>query len=315
MLKIRLGTPDDYASYITLIKLIRPESPLTVDYFFQQDAKRDPKCLAGYFVAEDEGEFLGYTNYEQNAELYHPQKFWMSVRVMPEHRRKGIGTALFDTLLSASQEHQAISLHTTLQEDNPAGLQFAKKRGFVITGTRYPSRLDPGSFDSAPYQELFAKLEEAGIRLHSVASLASDPERDAKLLAIQTLIERDVPLPVPLTELTLEQYRKAYIENPQLVVDASMVAVHQGRYVGLTMTFKEGTDSLLNAVTGVHPEYRGKGIATALKVRVAEYAKAHQFLQISTVNDEVNTAILRVNDKMGFVRQPAQYWLDLDLQK
>jgi mycothiol synthase len=232
---------------------------------------------------------------------------------MPEHRQKGIGSALFDRLLSALKEHQAITLHTSLQEDNPAGLHFAQKCGFEISTTRYPSILETATFDASPYDALFARLEAEGIQFFSYASLASDPERDEKMLVLQTVLEQDVPLPIPATPLSLEQYRKEFLLNPRFDPEASMIAIHQGNYVGLTIVFREINQILGIDFTGVASSYRGKGIATALKVRMAQFARANHLPSIHTTNDAVNAAILGVNDKMGFVRQPATLWLDLNL--
>ncbi|HEU5317585.1 MAG TPA: GNAT family N-acetyltransferase, partial [Chloroflexota bacterium] len=51
--------------------------------------------------------------------------------------------------------------------------------------------------------------------------------------------------------------------------------------------------------------YRGKGIAMALKVRGVRYAREHGYREIRTNNDTANRPMLRINEAMGFVKQPA----------
>jgi mycothiol synthase len=53
--------------------------------------------------------------------------------------------------------------------------------------------------------------------------------------------------------------------------------------------------------TSVRPEFRGRGIATALKVRAIEMARARGMTRIQTENHQDNAAMLTVNRRLGFV--------------
>lgn len=54
-------------------------------------------------------------------------------------------------------------------------------------------------------------------------------------------------------------------------------------------------------MTGVTPGWRGKGIATLLKLKGIRYALDHGGLEIRTTNDEVNGAMLVINRRLGFI--------------
>ena len=63
-------------------------------------------------------------------------------------------------------------------------------------------------------------------------------------------------------------------------------------------------------MTGVAREYRGRGIATALKVDVLARAKAAGLRAMKTVNDEPNKAMRGVNIKLGY--QPVPDHVELE---
>ena len=83
--------------------------------------------------------------------------------------------------------------------------------------------------------------------------------------------------------------------------DACFIAVKRGEFVGYSnlITAQAGFDT---DMTGVLRPYRGKGVATVLKLRGIRYAQEHGNRRLYVVNDSVNAAMLGLNAKLGFVR-------------
>ncbi|MGQ9699523.1 MAG: GNAT family N-acetyltransferase [Candidatus Bipolaricaulaceae bacterium] len=65
---------------------------------------------------------------------------------------------------------------------------------------------------------------------------------------------------------------------------------------------------LSHGLTGVRREHGGKGVAMALKLQVIRYAREKGYTRIKTWNATTNLPIVVLNEKLGFVRQPA--WIE-----
>ena len=52
-------------------------------------------------------------------------------RVLPDHRSRGTGTALYERGLARARETGAVSIETVVLASNVEGLHFAERRGFV----------------------------------------------------------------------------------------------------------------------------------------------------------------------------------------
>jgi RimJ/RimL family protein N-acetyltransferase len=52
--------------------------------------------------------------------------------------------------------------------------------------------------------------------------------------------------------------------------------------------------------TGTLREYRGRGLALAVKLATTRWAAEHGITQISTDNDETNAPMLAINRRLGY---------------
>ena len=65
--------------------------------------------------------------------------------------------------------------------------------------------------------------------------------------------------------------------------------------------------------TAVHPAYRGRGIALALKLRTIAFTREHGYRYIKTGSNAVNERMLGINAALGFQPQPARITFELSL--
>jgi GNAT superfamily N-acetyltransferase len=125
---------------------------------------------------------------------------------------------------------------------------------------------------------------------------------------LDTICARDVPDIDPFTAMPYDDFLKTYITAPYVIPDAFFLAKDGDRYVGTSQLWssEEEPDILHQELTGVIPEYRGKGVAMALKLKTVEYARANGKREIRTWNDTLNRPMLRINEAMGFQKEPAE---------
>jgi GNAT superfamily N-acetyltransferase len=307
---IRPFTPDDYEAVVAIGNAVFPEYPGTVEEARFHDANRDPKCKNFRWVAEVDGQVVGSANLNQSPMMYHPRKFWMDVEVHPEHQRQGVGATLYEMIAAELAQHDPLAVWAGCREDMVASQRFLERRGFKEAWRRWESRLDVAAFDPAPYAELERAVTESGLQIKTFAELEGDPERDRKLYELECELFYDVPSPQQRTMPDFEAHRRWRDENPGFLPEAYFVVVDGAEYVALTNFFANpAAGDVIIGLTGVRRSHRQRGLASVLKLRGIAYAKEHGYPSIKTWNDSVNEAMLAINVKMGFVRQPA--WLNL----
>ena len=162
-------------------------------------------------------------------------------------------------------------------------------------------------FDSSKFQVYYNRMAELGIEISTLEEEAKDPECYQKLYSLALKLDEHIP-ELDMSNMTSDQFKKI-IQNPEVLPNGYFIAKDGEKYVGASfvvkdrsLTIKDRPD-LHQSMTATLEEYRGKGIAVALKLKTIEFAKEYGAEFIKTVNDSNNKGIIALNEKLGFKRQ------------
>ena len=301
--------PSNYERLVKIYNANYPDYRISVAERRSRDESVDrTKYLLKRFGCVDleHDRIVGFGDLINVPDMYHPQKFMASILVEPKQQCRGIGRAIYNRLEEELAQRNAILAWTMAKEDLPKRIEFFRRRGFIEKTKNWESRLDLLTADTAPFQRYIDKALKGGITFTTLAE--EQRHGQDSLRKIHELVQRiqaDMPRETDFTPLTYEQWESFSLKNPQLVPEGYFIAKEGPNYVGMSNVHRIDTEpGLLNQDdTGVRREYRGRGIATALKLKVIDFGKKNGYRTLRTWNDSSNAPMLAVNTKLGFKRQ------------
>ena len=233
------------------------------------------------------------------------------VSVDHAHEGEGISSAFYDIALAFAQERGAKRLMTGFHErtpDEPARA-FVKERGFTEQERESPSYLDLAKWDESPFLGSLAQAAEYGTRLFSYDSVEDTEANRRRLYELAKALIYDIPRrdTQPFKMEPFEDFVQSVIERPEWRPDLQVIAEKNGEWIGKCHVVPklEFPDVGMQWLTGVMQAHRGHGVATALKVRTYERARAAGIAVMTTENHEDNAPMLAINRKFGFIPEPS----------
>ncbi len=241
------------------------------------------------------------------------------VNVTRAQRRKGLGDALLQAVELEARKAKVPRILSNTSAAFTGSLEWATKRGYKEIGRRIESFVDVQTFDGAPLNGVVTRVEASGIRLATVTELLRGRDAAATekfwldLWEAEAPMWDDVPWASPTPHWPFEKFKKVAVDSGKMVTDATIVALDGQRIAAFTTTGKQGTDRGYTWMTGTGRDYRGRGLATALKVKMLAAAKSAGLRAMLTTNDEPNKAMRGINAKLGYVMLPANIELEKTL--
>ncbi len=275
-------TDDDLAAYCEVWNAITPREPTRLEDV-KRRLERQPERLYLIAFEGDQAVGLGFCGPSQS-----PERTAIVVSVLPDHRRRGIGSALLDLVLAHAGSLARPHVSAMVFEDDPESIAWVTNRGFEESGRQVELSRELSSAEADPQAP------------DGVVLTPLDESRHEEAYAVWAECYPDMPVSPRIPAPTYEEWLEEEVCGP-----ITLLALDDGRVVGAA-ALMDRTDGLAeHGLTAVLRSHRRRGIATALKQALIHWAAEHGYRELSTWTQDGNAAMQAVNLKLGYRPRPA----------
>jgi GNAT superfamily N-acetyltransferase len=147
------------------------------------------------------------------------------------------------------------------------------------------------------------RMAEAGITLLTLAEW-KDPAKERKLFELNAKTVQDIPHTLPIIPETYADFEKR-LHVPDRPPDRYWVACQEDRAVAMSyLKFPPVRGTVWTGYTCTDREFRGRGIARAVKLQTLAQAVELGVPFVCTDNDSENAPMLHINEALGYHRRP-----------
>lgn len=275
-------THDDVAALCRVWAAITPREPMTAEQLLRRK-ERQPERL--YLLAEYEGETVGIALV---APTDSPNRRFIGVRVLPEWRTRGIGSALYEPALAHARGLEPEWLSGLVSGADPDALAWARRRGFEEYGRDVELLRPLRGHEQAP--EALAGIE--------IIELTPDLREAAYALTREAW--EDLPTGFSVEVPSYETWLEEDMSGP-----IAFAALDGGELVGYAALVRREAPGLLeHGLTATRRTHRRRGIATTLKRTQIAWAAANGYRELITFTQDGNEAMQAINLALGYEPQP-----------
>ena len=293
----------DYEAMVRIQKAVRPDEYISVEDLRDWDEnQREAGRRSSRWIASIDGAVVGYGSLGESPWLNGPIRY-AEISVHPDHQHQGIGRSLLERVESLAGERSVEALIGGTEEHRERAIRFIEAAGYAEIDRDWRSTLDLSEFDPEDWSEAVERVTSTGVRIVSAAELSeTTPDWIDRLHELHMEVEADMPIQITIAPMPRDDFETLMLGR-KMLPNAYLVAIDGDDLVGLTQPERvDGEDDVIaQEMTGVAARARGRGIATALKVAAATWAKDAGYRSIRTYNAKSNAPMLAVNRKLGFV--------------
>lgn len=293
----------DMAAVAHLTTAITPDDPMTVEEMRWADITY-PGTIR--YLAEVDGEPVGAASVGR-IYVYPPEypDAYAHIVVEPSHRRHGIGEALLVAVSDGARRSGKTGLHLRASEARPDGIAFLEHRGFT--------ELERARMVELRLEGLAPPAVEMPVG-STLTTLAADPDLVVGVHVVAVEAFADIPGgDDPIVAGDLAEFRARDVDRPGIPPTAFVIALDDatGDVVGYaSLLFVPGSTTVAwHDMTAVRRDWRGRGLATALKRATIAWAIENGLTALVTGNDEANAGMRAVNARLGYTPLPDEVFM------
>lgn len=261
----------------------------------------------GRFIAERDGRPLAFLGWVHGPWSEVPDAH-CEVEVWPDRGAGGgaVLTELITWIGDRAAAEQARVLLAYCGEDEPDMLAALGELGYTRERTEKVWELDlaangPRLIEAA--REAERRVKAAGLRFVTFADW-HDPERIQKLYELHTGTVNDIPHTLAIVPETPEDF-EARFSAPDRLSDRYWIVLDADRPVALSfLKFPPVRGTVWTGYTCTASDYRGRGLARAVKLQSLAQAAELGVPLVCTDNDSENRPILKINEELGYRLRP-----------
>ncbi|HYF80950.1 MAG TPA: GNAT family N-acetyltransferase [Symbiobacteriaceae bacterium] len=236
-----------------------------------------------------------------------PDEFGIKIRVDQPYQQQGAGRALYQAIEAWAIAQGATRLAAGVREVHEDALAWARRRGYEVEHHIFRSRLPLADWNAAAFAPYVEQTKAAGIRFSSFAAEITGEASYERCYDFIGRLMDDIPGALGRNRAPYERWRNNFRTRPEMDPAGWIMAIDGNRWVGLSSVVRRPDEGYFTGFTGIEREYRGRGIALALKVVSLEYARSIGAREIFTSNHSVNAPMLAINRKLGYLPEPGSF--------
>jgi mycothiol synthase len=215
--------------------------------------------------------------------------------VLPEHRRRGIGAQLLRALVVHAEALRPDFL--VGHADDEGSRAFAERFGFVEVDRQVEQVRRIGDEPPAPTLD--------GVAVVTVAERPELWDVAYDRVGLQAFTDMAVITPV---QVTREEWHREWMTDPAAMFLA-LPSDGSDEVIGLAGLLVDPDEPTRaeNALTAVRREWRGRGVAAALKRTTLHHAATHGIAEVYTWTQKNNADMRRLNERLGYVTRQQSF--------
>jgi len=281
MIDLRVATElGDLEAWAAIKSRVAPDEPVTAEQLVATD---EPGRVL--LLAEVEGVLAGCGIGGLSS---FGDKAYIMARVLPEHRRRGVGSALVRSLAEHGRALGRNGVNSFVESHDDESIRFAEKLGLA--------EVDYQLEQVRPVGDEVKPVLPAGVGVVAVGDRRTELLVESWPLAQEGY--EDMPLPGSVTHP-----RELWLRDEASRPDGSFVAFENGEVVGYAgmLAHANGDATAEHGLTVVRRDRRRRGIARGLKLTQLHWAASNGVVELVTWTQKGNEAMQALNASLGYV--------------
>ena len=262
------------------------------------------KCNAECEFLEIGGDVLGYGYTGHDAWAFDTTLLDSNLAIPNEERYRVCAQTYLEHQISKARRTGGVeTLRAWLSRDTEFMRELYTSNGFEISLVEYVSELSLEAFNIERFSKHVQRFEKSSLQIITLKDLQGMySDWQERLFQVWHRIEMDVPTDVIEPDLDFD-FWKASLFAPWFEAEDVYIVLDGDKWVALSSYDRSDrpTDTFSTDLTGVLPEYRRRGICTALKVFALDDLKKKGCKRVFTENEEDNP-MYQINLALGFER-------------